>query len=250
VRIDLSADVGEGLDAADVAILPWLTSANIACGAHAGDAATMARTVALAIEHDVTIGAHPGYPDREGFGRRDMELSATELAATLVEQLTALDAVADAADARLRHVKVHGALYGRAATDRELADVVAGTIRDVLPGVALVGPPLSALIEAGRAAGLAVVAEGFADRAYEPDGSLRRRTLPGAVLEDPAAVAAQAVSIARDGRAELEGGGWVAVEAETICLHGDSPGAVENVQEVRSALDAAGVIVASTAGGS
>jgi len=244
VRIDLNADVGEGLDAVDEAILPLITSANIACGGHAGDSRTMRATVSLAIEHDVGIGAHPGYPDREGFGRREIDISDSDLRASVRQQLEALAAVVAEAGARIVHVKPHGLLYTRAAADPVSARLLAEVVAEWDPDVVLVGLAGSHSRTAGLAAGLDVAAEGFADRAYEADGSLRSRSLPGALHEDPAVVAAQAVSIARDGLAPLEGGGTVRVSVETLCLHGDAPGAVENARAVRLAMDEAGVRLA------
>lgn len=241
VSIDLNADVGEGLDAADAAITPLITSANIACGGHAGDERTMRLTVALALQHGVGVGAHPGYPDREGFGRREIDISDEGLRASLREQLDALAAVVREAGGRIGHVKPHGLLYNKAAADLALARLLAEVVAAWDPEVVLVGLAGSHLLEAGRETGLRVAAEGFADRAYEADGSLRPRSRPGALHEDPADVANQAVSIARDGRAPLESGGSVAVTAETLCLHGDEPGAVENARAVRAALAAAGV---------
>ena len=201
----------------------------------------MRTTVALALRHSVGIGAHPGYPDREGFGRRPMDISADDLRASLLTQLEALAEVVAEAGGRIAHVKPHGLLYNEAAAQPALAELLADAVRAWDPDVVLVGLAGSQLLAAGRAAGLAVAAEGFADRAYEPDGSLRPRLRPGALHEDPATVAAQAVSIARDGRAPLPGGGWVAVSAETLCLHGDEPGAVRNARAVRAALADAGV---------
>ena len=247
VPIDLNADVGEGLDDADAAILPLITSANIACGGHAGDLRTMRTTVALAIEHGVGIGAHPGYPDRDGFGRREIDIDAAELRASVGEQLHALAAVAAEAGAHVVHVKPHGLLYNQAAADPGLARLLAEVVAAWDPGVVLVGLAGSHVLAAGRAAGLRVAAEGFADRAYEPDGSLRPRSRPGALHQEPAVVAAQAVSIARAGRAPLESGGWVPVAAQTLCLHGDEPGAVENARAVRAALAVAGVVLAAPA---
>lgn len=241
VSIDLNADVGEGFDAADAAIIPLITSANIACGGHAGDQRSMRATVALALHRDVGIGAHPGYPDREGFGRRPIDISTDDLRASVRAQLENLATVVAEAGGRIAHVKPHGLLYNEAAAQPALAELLADEVCAWDPDVVLVGLAGSQLLAAGRAAGLVVAAEGFADRAYEPDGSLRPRTRPGALHEDPATVAAQAVSIARDGRAPLSGGGWVSVSAETLCLHGDEPGAVENARAVRAALADAGV---------
>jgi UPF0271 protein len=250
-RIDLNADVGESFGpwpmGADEALIPLVSSVNVACGAHAGDPATILRTVALAARHGVSVGAHPGYPDLAGFGRRDLEMSAPDLRASLVVQVGAVLAGARVAGVAVRHVKPHGALYNRAAREPGLATVVAEAIRDLDPALALVGLAGSRSIEAGRAAGLAVIAEAFADRRYEPDGSLRSRALAGALLgaED---AATQAVSIARDGLVVAGDGSRLAVTADTICVHGDSPGAVAVARAVRAALEAAGIAVEAPRG--
>jgi 5-oxoprolinase (ATP-hydrolysing) subunit A len=243
VRIDLNVDCGESLDESDAAILPLVTSANVACGGHAGDLATMARTVALAVRHGLAVGAHPGYPDREGFGRRPMALTAADLEEEIVRQVAALAEVARAEGAVLRHVKPHGALYDLAARDAGVRGSVLRAVRRAGEGIVLFGLAGSLLLDAGRELGLPVAAEGFADRAYEPDGGLRPRSQPGAVHEDVSLIAEQAVTIARDGRAPLAAGGWVTVEAETLCLHGDHPGAIANARAVREALTLAGVAI-------
>jgi 5-oxoprolinase (ATP-hydrolysing) subunit A len=246
-QIDLNADVGESFGpwtmGDDERLIPLVSSVNIACGAHAGDPATMARTVALAVAHGVAIGAHPGYPDLAGFGRREIDISTADLEASLIAQIGALEAIARSQGAALRHVKPHGALYNRAARDATLATTVAGAIARLDRRLVLVGLAGSALLAAGRAAGLDVRAEGFADRAYEPDGSLRDRHRDGAVL-DPANAAAQAVTIARDGRTAADGAS-VAVTAETICIHGDGPAAVATGMAVRAALAEAGIDIAA-----
>jgi UPF0271 protein len=244
MRIDLNADVGEGRDDADEQLVPLVTSVNIACGAHAGDRGTMARTIALARRHGASIGAHPGYPDKEGFGRRELALADAELEATLREQLTALLDEAVRQGATLSHVKPHGALYNSAAADAGLARRVARAVLQACGPVTLVGLAGSRLLDEGRAAGLPVAAEAFADRAYEPDGTLRPRSRPGALLRDPAAVARQAVAIACERRVAFEDGGTIELEAETLCLHGDTPGAVANARAVREALAASGVAIA------
>ena len=245
-RVDLNADVGESFGpwpmGADEELVPLVTSVNVACGAHAGDPATILRTVALAARHGAAIGAHPGYPDLVGFGRRELEMTAGDLRASLVVQIGAVLAAARVVGATLRHVKPHGALYNRAARDPAVAATVAEAIRDVDARLALVGLAGSASLEAGRAAGLRVLAEGFADRRYEPDGSLRSRQLDGALL-GPADAAAQAVSLVRDGTVTASDGSTVTVDAETLCIHGDSPGAVEIVRAVRGALRDAGILV-------
>jgi 5-oxoprolinase (ATP-hydrolysing) subunit A len=248
-RVDLNADVGEGLGpwpmGDDATLIPLVTSVNVACGAHAGDPLTIERTVRLAASHGVAVGAHPGYPDLVGFGRRDLDMAPAELEASIVYQVGAVAAFAAVAEVPLRHVKPHGALYNAAARDPALAAVVARAIARVSPSIILVGLAGSSLIAAGREAGLRTAEEGFADRAYEADGSLRSRRLDGAVHADPAVVAAQAVSIVRDGAVTSHDGRRVQVRADTICIHGDSPGAAAFAQAIREALAAAGVTVAA-----
>jgi UPF0271 protein len=247
VRIDLNADVGESLGpwpmGADELLIPLVSSVNVACGAHAGDPLTIERTIRLAIEHGAAVGAHPGYPDLIGFGRRDLDMTRPELFASIVYQVGAVGAIARSLGAELRHVKPHGAMYNRAAHDREVADTIAAAVHAVSPGLVLVGLSGSSLIDAGLAAGLAVFAEAFADRAYEADGSLRSRRLDGAILATPEAAAAQAISIARDGLATAHDGMQVPVPADTICIHGDTPGAPAYATAVRAALTAAGVTI-------
>jgi UPF0271 protein len=247
-RVDLNADVGEGLGpwtmGDDQTLIPLVTSVNVACGAHAGDPLTIERTVQLAADHGVAVGAHPGYPDLVGFGRRDLDMTPAELEASIVYQVAAVAAFAADAGVPLRHVKPHGALYNAAAQDAALAAVIARAVARVSPSLVLVGLAGSSLIAAGRSAGLRTAEEGFADRAYEADGSLRSRRLDGAIHGDPAVVAAQALSIARDGVVTSHDGGRVAVRADTICIHGDSPGAAAFARAIRAALAAAGVAVA------
>jgi UPF0271 protein len=249
MRVDLNADVGESLGpwpmGDDEALIPLVTSVNVACGAHAGDPLTIERTVRLAAAHGVAVGAHPGYPDLVGFGRRDLDMTPAELEASIVYQVGAVAAFAADAGIPMRHVKPHGALYNAAARDSALADTVARAVARVSPSLVLVGLAGSKLIAAGARAGLRTADEAFADRAYEADGSLRSRRLEGAVHADPDAVAAQAVSIARDGRVTAHDGTSVSIRADTICIHGDSPGAATFARAVREALAAAGVTVAA-----
>lgn len=232
MRIDLNADVGESYGrwrlGQDEALVPLVSSVNVACGFHAGDPLTMERTIRLARTAGAAIGAHPGYPDREGFGRRDLAMSPEELEAAVVYQVAALMGMARAAGLELRHVKAHGALYNRAAVDAAVAEPLARAVRRCSQALILVGPPDSALVAAGEAAGLTTAAEGFADRAYEADGTLRSRRLAGALLTDPAAAAAQAVALAGQGR------------FATLCVHGDTPAAPAIAAAVRAALQAAG----------
>ncbi len=250
--IDLNADVGEGFGpwpmGADAALIPLVTSVNVACGFHAGDPMTMRRTVRLALEAGAAIGAHPGYPDLVGFGRRELAMAPDEIEAAVLVQVAALAGVARAEGARLVHVKPHGALYHRASADPAAAAAIVAAVADVDDGLRLVAPPRSALLEAAAAIGMATLVEGFADRVYEPDGRLRARTLPGALHESPEAAAAQAVSIARDGRVTASDGSVVEVAADTICIHADSPGAAEMAAAVRRALDEAGIGVRAPGG--
>jgi UPF0271 protein len=249
VRIDLNADVGESLGpwpmGDDERLIPIVTSVNVACGSHAGDPSTIERTVRLAARHGVAVGAHPGYPDLVGFGRRDLDMALDELEASIVFQVGAVAAFARAEGVELRHVKPHGALYNRAARDPLVAGAIARAVGRAAPDSVLVGLAGSGMLKAGRSAGLAVASEAFADRAYERDGSLRSRRLAGALLDDPLAAAAQAVSIARDGIARSHDGVDVQVRADTVCVHGDTPGAAEIAAAVRGALEGAGVTVAA-----
>ncbi len=246
--IDLNCDMGESFGrytlGNDGAMMPYITSANIACGLHAGDPLVMERTVRLAQAHGVGIGAHPGFPDLQGFGRRTMHLAPEEAEAFVLYQIGALAAFAQAAGAELVHVKPHGALYNLAAQDRPLAEAIARAVARFSRHLILVGLANSCLVEAGVEAGLPVAREAFADRAYEADGSLRSRRLPGALLQDPARAAEQVVSIARDGLVVAYTGEKVPVQAETICLHGDTPTAAEIAKIIRETLKVAGIEVA------
>jgi UPF0271 protein len=243
MRIDLNSDVGESFGpwslGRDAELIPLVSSVNIACGAHAGDPLVMARTVRLARDAGVALGAHPGYPDLQGFGRRRMSLSPDELTATIQFQLGALAGIARAQGCELHHVKPHGALYNEAAVDDALASCVAEAVRSFSTELILVALAGSALQRAGASAGLTVAGEAFADRAYERDGTLRSRQLPGALLESPEAAAAQALAIAREGRVRTHDGDTITVQAQTICIHGDTPRAPEIASAVRNALEVA-----------
>ncbi|UCC62628.1 MAG: LamB/YcsF family protein [Anaerolineae bacterium] len=246
--IDLNCDMGESFGlyrlGNDEALMPHITSANIACGFHAGDPLVMDATVRLAARHGVGVGAHPGFLDLQGFGRRSMGLSADEVEAFVLYQVAALSGFARAAGIELAHVKPHGALYNMAAQDRAMAEAIARGVARFSRDLVLVGLAGSRLVAAGLEAGLRVAREAFADRAYNVDGSLRSRRLPGAVLESPDKAAAQAVRLARDGVVVAYSGKQVAVEADTLCIHGDTPTALEIVRAVRRELAAAGVQVA------
>ena len=242
--IDLNSDVGEGAGH-DAEVMPFITSANIACGAHAGDERTMRETIALALRHGVAIGAHPGYRDPANFGRLPMTLDPLALIEEVAGQIRMLREIATATGASLRHVKAHGAMYNQAERDEAIARTVAtGIFDDARNGDLVVfAPPGSAMLAAAEAMDLRVAREGFVDRAYEPDGTLRSRRLSGAVHTDPAAAAAQAVSIALDGRVRAFDGSLIPLEVDTLCLHGDTPGAPAIAAAVRQALERAGVSV-------
>jgi UPF0271 protein len=241
--IDLNADVGEGFGD-DEALVSVVTSVNVACGFHAGDPVLMDRTVALAAARGLALGAHPGYLDPSGFGRREWAVEPARVEAEVLYQVGALTAIARSHGVRVTHVKPHGALYNQAARDVALAEAVARGVRRADPSLVLVG--LAASVPMRRAAekeGLRFAGEAFADRAYEADGSLRPRSHEGAVLSDPEAAARQAVGIACRSSARALDGSEVPVEAETLSLHGDTPGALEIARAVRRAIEAAGVVV-------
>lgn len=245
LRVDLNCDLGESFGqytlGQDAEMMPLITSANIACGMHAGDPDVMAQTVKLAKQHHVAVGAHPGYPDLQGFGRRAMSLSPREITHFTCYQIGALQAFTRAAGVKLVHVKPHGSLYNLAAQDAAAAEAIVQAVAMVDPELILVGLAGSVLVAAGEAAGLRVAREGFPDRAYLPDGRLMPRTQPGAVISEPAAVAENALRLV----GEVVAAGKNRIQFDTLCLHGDHPNAVQNAQEVRRALAAAGVVICS-----
>jgi len=246
-RIDLNADLGEGFGrwtlGPEELLLPWITSASVACGFHAGDPRTIRRTLALAAAHGVAVGAHPGYPDLAGFGRRELAMDAEELRAAVIYQVGAVQALARAEGLSLQHVKAHGALYDRAARDREAAAAFVSAVLAVCPEAFVLGPPGSVLLAQARQAGLATAAEGFADRAYRGDGTLAARSRPGAVLEDPRAAAAQALRIVGEGKVATVDGTELDLQVESLCVHGDTPGAPAVARAVREALAGTGAEV-------
>jgi UPF0271 protein len=241
--IDINSDLGEGAGT-DALLMPLISSANIACGGHAGNESTMRETVALARRHGVVIGAHPGYPDRENFGRVPVPLADGELAVEVARQIRALQRVDP--DLKISHVKAHGALYNEAWRNEGVAKSIVAGVKAVFAAasdVAVYAAPDSALAEAALAAGLRVVREGFVDRAYETDGSLRSRKLLGALHTDPKVAAKQALSFVREGGVRAHDGSFLRLAVDTLCLHGDTPGAPAIASAVRSALTAAGVKV-------
>jgi len=249
--IDLNCDLGESFGAwrmgADAEVMPYISSANIACGFHAGDPETMQRTVALAAAAGVAPGAHVSLPDLVGFGRREMRVSPREVHAMTLYQLGALSAFARAAGARLVHVKPHGALYNMAARDAALADAIAQAVRAFDASLRLVGLAASELPRAGARAGLAVSHEAFADRRYRDDGSLVPRGEAGAVIADVDEAVAQALSIAHDRRVETRSGGTLELGADTICVHGDRDDAAAFARRLHEALHRAGIAITAAA---
>lgn len=247
--IDINSDLGESYGAwrmgDDAALLAIVSSANIACGFHGGDPDIMRGTVALAVQHDVAIGAHVSLPDLQGFGRREMAVTPNEAYAMTLYQIGALQAFAQAAGTRLRHVKPHGALYNMAARDAKLAAAIARAVRDFDPSLRLFGLANSALIDAGVGAGLAVAAEAFADRRYRPDGSLQPRREPDAVIQESDEAIAQAMAMAREGQVRAVDGSIVVLHADTLCVHGDGTHAVAFARQLRAALEAAGIAIAA-----
>jgi len=243
--MDLNADLGEGFGVwrlgEDEQLLDVLTSANVACGFHAGDPPTMRRVCAQAAERGVAIGAQVGYRDLAGFGRRRLDVDPAELESEVLYQLGALDGCARPAGTRVRYVKPHGALYNTAVDDRGQADAVARAVAAYDPGLPLLGLPGSALEAAAGAAGIPFVAEAFADRAYRPDGRLVPRGEPGAVLDDVDTVVARALAFALEQQVTAVDGSVVPVAARSLCVHGDTPGAVNLAREIRRALVEAGV---------
>jgi UPF0271 protein len=249
MRVDLNSDVGESFGAytigTDPLLLPHVTSANVACGFHAGDPGVMRATVALAKQHGVAVGAHPGFQDLAGFGRREMQATPREVEDFVVYQIGALAAVAAVQGIRLQHVKPHGALFNMAVRDAGLADAIARATAAVDRALILFGLPGSELIRAGERAGLRTANEVFADRAYAPDGTLVSRRKTGAVIHDPDAVVARVVRMAAQRTVAAVDGSLVRLELDTVCVHGDTPGAADLAARIRRALEEAGVQVKS-----
>lgn len=240
--MDLSADVGEGMD--DATVLPYVTSANVACGMHAGDPNVMNETVELALSRGIRVGAHPGYPDRANFGRVTVEMASGEIENLVVYQVAALEGFVRSRGARLTHVKPHGALYHNGGEFPDVARAIAEGVRRVGTHLVLVGAAGSMLIGAGREAGLSVAEEAFADRRYRPDGTLVPRGEPGALLIDPDEAAEQAVRLAQNGAATANDGSRIEVRADTICLHGDTPGAGDIARKIHERFRLAGIRIA------
>jgi len=260
--IDLNCDMGEGMST-DAAIFPFISSSNIACGGHAGDADTMRRTVELALKHGVAIGAHPSYPDKANFGRIDIldrPLRRVDLPGLLYEQLHRLQSVCREFGTQMQHVKPHGALYNRAAKDAAVSELIVRAVADLDPRLLLFGLSGGETQRIAEEHGLTFISEVFADRTYQPDGSLTPRSEPGALIEDPAKAVAQVLRMVQEGRVETvgrrrsagddtaggeSGEGTVAIRAETICLHGDGSHAVEFAGLIHGALTGKGIRIAA-----
>jgi UPF0271 protein len=249
MRIDLNSDLGESFGpwpmGQDAALMESISSANVACGFHAGDPGTMRATIALARQKGVAIGAHPGFQDLAGFGRREIKATPAEVEDLVLYQVSALAGMASAQGVRLQHVKPHGALYNMACRDRALANAIARAVAALDRSLILFGLPNSELLRAGQGEGLRVAAEVFADRAYDPDGSLTSRAKTGSVIRETQRVVDRAIKMVRDNKVVAIDGSTIAVQADTICLHGDTPGAADHARAVRKGLESAGITVGS-----
>ena len=248
MQIDLNADVGESFGVYrfghDEAIIDSVTSVNIACGFHAGDPGVMRRTVRLAVEAGVSIGAHPGFPDLQGFGRRELSVPPRDVEDLVLYQVAALAGIVAVEGARLRHVKPHGALYNMAAKDADLAAAVVAAVRAFDRSLVVVAPPHSELVASAIRAGMRTAAEAFADRAYRPDGSLVPRENSDAIVDDPDTVLQRALRLVRSSEVVAVDGSVISMQAETICLHGDTPNAAHLAATLRRALAEAGITCA------
>ena len=242
MNIDLNADLGEGGDA-DEALLGLVSSANIACGWHAGGANAMRDCVRLAVQRGVAVGAHPSFHDPANFGRKEMHLPPDDIYAGILYQLGALSAIAQAEGSRVTHLKPHGALYNQAARDPEIAQAIVAAVRDFDPSLSVFGLANSGFVKTAREAGLYAVEEGFADRGYRADGSLVPRSEPGALIDSEEEMLAHVLSMVCDKRVRAREGDWVALDVRTLCLHGDGAHAVAFARRLRSALQSAGVAI-------
>lgn len=247
LAVDINSDVGESFGAyaigADAGLFPLISSANVACGFHGGDPRVMERTVFTLAELDVAVGAHPGFPDLAGFGRREMHLSPDEVRTDVMYQIGSLRAFCDAAGVPLHHVKPHGAMYNMAARDQEMAEALASAIHSVASGALVYAQAGTELAQASERLGLRVACEVFADRAYLSSGLLAPRSLPGSVLHDPVEITERLIDMIRGEPIPTIDGDSITVRADTVCIHSDTPSAVPIAETIRSALDAAGVAV-------
>ncbi|MBO8170874.1 MAG: LamB/YcsF family protein [Bacillaceae bacterium] len=244
-QVDLNSDIGESFGAykigQDEQVLDYITSANIACGYHAGDHNVMYKTVKMAVEKGVGLGAHPGLPDLIGFGRRPMQVDPEDVYHFVIYQIGALQAFARVHKASLNHVKPHGALFNMASKDRELAQAIARAVYDVNPNLILFGLAGGELVKAGKEIGLKVAQEVFADRTYQPDGTLTPRTQPNAMIHDADEAVSRVIRMVKEGKVEAVDGSDIAIQADTICVHGDEPSALLFVQKLREELQQNGI---------
>lgn len=249
ISVDLNCDMGEAFGpwpmGNDRELMPLISSTNIACGFHAGDPTTMRNTVDLALEHKVSIGAHPGYPDLQGFGRRNMAMKAEEVFDLIQYQVSALKGICESRGGKLHHVKPHGALYNQAAKDRGLAAAIAAAAKAIDPRLILYGLSGSCLLSEGEEIGLRTASEAFADRTYQNDGSLTPRSQPDALITEAVEAAQQAVAMVRDRAISASDGTKVMIQADTICIHGDSVNAVEFARAINAALAAQGIRISA-----
>src|SRR3954447_12558467 len=247
MRVDINSDLGESFGAYsighDAGLMKAITSANVAAGFHAGDPSVLRDTIRSAQQHGVAVGAHPGFPDLVGFGRRELNVTPREAEDMVLYQVAAVAGIASAEGVHVQHVKPHGALFNMAVRNAELSAAIARAVAAFDRQLILFGLPGSEILKAGRAAGLRVAAEVFADRAYEPDGSLASRRKAGSVIHDPAAVVARAIRMVKERIVVATDGSAVALEADTICVHGDTPGSDALAAEIRAGLEAAGITV-------
>jgi UPF0271 protein len=250
--IDLNADLGESperlADGSDAELMRYISSANVACGGHAGDELTMAQTLQLARRNNVTVGAHPSYPDRTNFGRTPLKIPIAELQASITDQLTAILTISRRLEIPVVHVKPHGALYHSCNHDEEIARALCRAVLTIDPRMVLIGQAGSTCLGIYKQMGVRTAAEAFADRAYERDGTLRNRNLAGALLDSPERAAAQAVSLAMEGRVLTTSGSELTIAPDTLCIHSDTPGAAAIAQRIREQLAASGVEIRALRG--
>jgi 5-oxoprolinase (ATP-hydrolysing) subunit A len=249
VVVDLNCDMGESTASQkigdDARIMPLISSANIACGFHGGDPEVIAATIELAKKNQVAIGAHPSFPDRENFGRKEMELDPAAIRNLIIYQVSAIKGMAASMNAVLTHVKPHGALYNMAARRQDYAEAIANAVMTIDPKLVLFGLAGSKMLSVAAEIGLTTCAEVFADRIYEDDGSLTPRTQPGAIIKDVQQAVQQVVGMVKEGRVRSMNGRWIELKADTVCIHGDTPGAAEYAKAIRHGLEEAGIIIKS-----
>lgn len=243
-QIDLNCDMGEGFDT-DGSIMPLISSVNIACGAHAGDGATIKKTITLALQHQVAIGAHPSYPDKEGFGRKEIQLSETEIYTTIVEQVNLVRTIAKEMGGKLHHVKPHGALYNTSAKDPMVAAAIARAVTDIDPSLILYGLPESESSKAAKAVGLNFCNEVFADRTYTDEGQLTPRSQPDALITDEDGSISQVLQMVQLGMVNSVNSRSIPIKADTICIHGDGPHAFSFAKRIRAELEKNHILILS-----